>query len=399
MIEPLRALFGGLDHSAVDPAANAERHGGDRLLVYAPEHEVHLQPKEPSMSSRRIAVVLTVIACALWPAASATAQTAAKPAPRTPDGKPDLQGFWDFRTLTPLERPASARGKAVLTEEEARALQSQNAERRSRAAASAEVRNAPRDAGGGARAVGGYNDFWLDFGDSVVNDRRTSLIVDPADGRLPPRQPGIAYQAGSLQEDLPPQHPIRVLSTGASPDNPEDRGLSERCLVGFNSGPPMLPSGYNNHMQLVQTTDYVVILNEMNHDARIIPIARRAAPPAGVRQWAGMSHGRWEGDTLVVTTTNFTDKTASFAAGVTTAFGTGATLTLTERFRRADANTLLYEFTVNDPTTFTRTFTAAVPMQKSDQPVFEYACHEGNYGLMSIMRGARMLEAEQHGAR
>jgi hypothetical protein len=332
-------------------------------------------------------------------AASATAQTTTvKPpatAPRTPDGKPDLQGFWDFRTLTPLERPATARDKAVLTEDEARTLQAQNAERRSRAAASAEVRTAPREAGGGARAVGGYNDFWLDFGDSVVKDRRTSLIIDPPDGRLPARQNGVAYQAGSLQEDLPPQHPIRVLSTGASADNPEDRGLAERCLVGFNSGPPMLPSGYNNHMQLVQTSDYVLILNEMNHDARIIPLDRRSAPPAGLPQWAGMSRGRWEGDTLVVTTTNFTDKTASFAPGVTTAIGNGTTLTLTERFRRFDDTTLMYEFTVNDPATFTRAFTAAVPMQKSDEPVFEYACHEGNYGLMSIMKGARMLEAEQ----
>jgi hypothetical protein len=190
-----------------------------------------------------------------------------------------------------------------------------------------------------------------------------------------------------------------VLSTGASPDNPEDRGLAERCLVGFNSGPPMLPSGYNNHMQLVQTKDYVLILNEMNHDARIIPIDRRGAPPSGLRQWAGVSRARWEGDTLVVTTTNFSDKTASFAAGVTTAIGTGTTLTLTERFRRADAKTLMYEFTVNDPVTFTRPFTAAIPMQKSDQPVFEYACHEGNYGLRSIMAGARQLEAEQTKAR
>ncbi len=351
------------------------------------------------MTSRPAALLVGVTVFALSPVASMTAQSLPpKPAtsvPRTPDGKPDLQGFWDFRTLTPLERPANVGEKSVLTEEEARALQAQAAERRSRAAASAEVRTAAREAGGGARAVGGYNDFWLDFGDSVVQDRRTSLIVDPPDGRLPGRRPGVAYQAGSLQEDLPPQHPIRVLSTGASPDNPEDRGLAERCLVGFNSGPPMLPSGYNNHMQLVQTSDYVLILNEMNHDARIIPLDRRSTPPAGLQQWAGTSRGRWEGDTLVVTTTNFTDKTASFAAGVTTAIGTGTTLTLTERFRR-DGNTLVYEFTVNDPATFTRPFTAAVPMQKSDQPVFEYACHEGNYGLMSIMRGARMLEAEQN---
>jgi hypothetical protein len=354
------------------------------------------------MSTRPAALLFGVTVLALVPAPVAAQATSAKPAaavPRTPDGKPDLQGFWDFRTLTPLERPRSAGDKTVLTEEEARALQTQNADRRSRAAASAEVRSAPREAGGGARAVGGYNDFWLDFGDSVVKDRRTSLIVDPPDGRLPDRQAGVAYQAGSLQEDLPPQHPIRVLSTGASADNPEDRGLAERCLVGFNSGPPMLPSGYNNHMQLVQTRDHVLILNEMNHDARIIPLDRRSAPPAGLPQWAGMSRGRWEGDTLVVTTTNFTDKTASFAPGVTTAIGTGTTLTLTERFRRVDAGTLIYEFTINDPATFTRPFSAAIPMQQSEQPVFEYACHEGNYGLMSIMRGARMLEADQNKTR
>jgi hypothetical protein len=190
-----------------------------------------------------------------------------------------------------------------------------------------------------------------------------------------------------------------VLSTGASPDNPEDRGLAERCLVGFNSGPPMLPSGYNNHMQLVQTKDYILILNEMNHDARIIPLDRRGAPPSGMRQWAGVSRGHWDGDTLVVTTTNFSDRTASFAPGVTTAIGAGTTLALTERFRRVDAKTLMYEFTVNDPVTFTRPFSAAIPMQKSDQPVFEYACHEGNYGLRSIMAGARQLEAEQTKAR
>ena len=179
----------------------------------------------------------------------------AKPAmdaPRTPDGKPDLQGFWDFRTLTPLERPATVGDKPVLTEEEARALQAQNADRRSRAAASAEVRNAPREAGGGARAVGGYNDFWLDFGDSVVKDRRTSLLIDPPDGRLPARQGGVAYQAGSLQEDLPPQHPIACSAPAPARTTPRI-AVSRSAWFGFSGGPPMLPSGYNNHMQLVQT--------------------------------------------------------------------------------------------------------------------------------------------------
>jgi hypothetical protein len=155
----------------------------------------------------------------------------------------------------------------------------------------------------------------------------------------------------------------------------------------------MLPSGYNNHMALFQTSEYVAILNEMNHDVRIIPLDSRPQLPTSLRQWAGVSRGRWEGDTLVVKTNNFTDKTASFSAGVLNAYGTGTTLNLTERFRRVDKDTLLYEFTVEDPVTFTRPFTVAVPMLKSDQPVYEYACHEGNYGLMSIMRGARADEA------
>jgi hypothetical protein len=326
------------------------------------------------------------------------AKPAMKPASsgvvRGPDGKPDLQGFWDFRTLTPLERPIGQANKPFLTEEEAKAVTDQTANRRAQAAAPSATRTAAREPGGGAAAVGGYNDFWLDFGNNVVGDRRTSLIIDPPDGRLPARQKDVAYQSGSLLADLPAQYPMRVLSTGAGADGPESRGLAERCLVGFNSGPPMLPSGYNNHMQLVQTRDYVVILNEMNHDARIIPIGPRALLPSNVRQWAGVSRGYWEGDTLVVKTTNFTDKTPSFAPSVVTSIGAGTTLSLTERFRRVDAETLMYEFTVEDPATFTRPFTVSVPMRRSDEPVYEYACHEGNYGLMSIVRGARALEAE-----
>jgi hypothetical protein len=244
-------------------------------------------------------------------------------------------------------------------------------------------------------AVGGYNDFWFDGGVSVVGDRRTSLIVDPPDGRVPSLASGAPRQIGSLMEDLPLQLPVRVLATGTSAEGPEHRGLSERCLVGFNSGPPMVPSGYNNHMQIVQTPGHVAILNEMNHDVRIVPLDGRAPLPSALRQWAGVSRGAWEGDTLVVKTTNFTDKTASFSPTVVSAMGTGSTLNLTERFRRVDENTLLYEFTVEDPATFTRPFTASVPMRKSDQPVFEYACHEGNYGLMSILRGARTLEGTQ----
>ena len=353
------------------------------------------------MTSRFLASLLALPAIVLLPAASVTAQapsakTSASVVPRGPDGKPDLQGFWDFRSLTPLERPASLADKPFLAEEEAAVLERQNAERRARAAAPSDAVAATRAPGGGARAVGGYNDFWLDGGVSVVGDRRTSLIVDPPDGRVPALKTGAPHQVGSLLEDLTIElRPIRVLSTGASAENPEDRGLAERCLVGFNAGPPMLPSGYNNHMQLVQTSGYVAILNEMNHDVRIIPLDGRPQLPSTLRQWAGVSRGHWEGDTLVVKTTNFTAKTASFAPSVVSAMGTGATLSLTERFRRVDDSTLMYEFTVEDPVTFTRPFTASVPMRKSDQPVFEYACHEGNYGLRSILRGARALEAEE----
>ena len=348
--------------------------------------------------SRRSRVLSAAFAVFLLPT-SVLAQTPASKVPRTPDGKPDLQGFWDFRTLTPLERPANLKDKAVLTEDEAKTLQQQNAERRDRAAASSEVRSTARAAGGGAAAVGAYNDFWIDSGSTVVGDRRTSLITDPPDGRVPAVVAGVARQSGSLMEDLAAKPPIRVLATGARANGPEDRGLSERCLVGFNSGPPMIPSGYNNHMQLVQTPQYVAILNEMNHDVRIIPLDGRPTLPGSMRQWAGVSRGRWEGDTLVVTTTNFTDKTASFNPSVATAVGTGVTLKLTERFRRADATTLLYEFTIEDPATFTRPFTAQVPMHLSDQPVFEYACHEGNRGLMSIIRGARAEEEGSGGPR
>jgi hypothetical protein len=200
------------------------------------------------MTPRFLASLFAVPAIVLLAAASVTAQaqsakTAAPPMPRGPDGKPDLQGFWDFRTLTPLERPANQADKPFLTEEEAGALQQQNTDRRARAAAPGDVKAASRVPGGGGRAVGGYNDFWLDGGVSVVGDRRTSLIVDPPDGRVPPLKAGAPHQIGSLIEDMPRQQPIRVLSTGTSAEGPEDRGLAERCLVGFNAGPPMRPRG------------------------------------------------------------------------------------------------------------------------------------------------------------
>ena len=325
-----------------------------------------------------------------------TTALAGQTLPRTPDGQPDLQGVWDFRTMTPLERPAEQE-QAFLSEEEAAALEAGANARRTRLLEPSEVRTEPLPPGGGGLAVGGYNDFWLDYGTNVIGDRRTSLIVDPPDGRLPAltRAGEAQRQVGSLWEDLPIGRPVRVRSAGVGSDDPEDRGLAERCLLGFNSGPPMMPSGYNNNMQLFQTPDHVVILNEMVHDSRIIPLDGRPHLPGSVRQWMGDSRGRWEGDTLVVETTNLSEHTGSFDPSAMQAIGTGLTVTLTERFRRLDADTLLYEYTVDDPTIFTRPFTVAVPMRRNDEPMFEYACHEGNYGLLNILRGARAEEAQQ----
>ncbi len=317
----------------------------------------------------------------------AGAQTPFDP-PRLPDGRPDLQGVWDFRTLTPLQRPEALADKAVLGAEEAAEIEARAAARTAAALAPTterEVLEVGAD-------VGAYNSYWTDLGGSIVDDQRTSLIVDPPNGRLPPLQPGIEMQILSFDEELGGVGPDRTRSAGMSADSYETRGLAERCLVGLNSGPPIVPAAYNQNIQLFQTPDYVVILNEMVHDARIVPLDGRDHLPEHIRQWMGDSRGYWEGDTLVVETTNFTDKTASFNPSLSRAVGDGTFLHLTERFRRVAEDTLRYEFTVNDPTTFTRPFTAVLPMKRGEA-LFEYACHEGNYGLYNILAGARMEEA------
>jgi hypothetical protein len=286
--------------------------------------------------------------------------------PRTPDGKPDLQGIWDFRTITPLERPNQFAGKETLSAEEAATLEQRNAETR--------VDRAPRPGDPGT-----YNQFWFDFGSRVVDDKRTSLIVDPADGRLPPLTPEGEKRAAQRAERM--KQPA---------EGPEDRPTWERCLLGFNSGPPIMPSGYNNNVQLIQTRDYVVILNEMVHDARIVPISTR--PHSGGRRWLGESRGRWDGDTLVVETRNFTTNgTGTIGLRVPPS----EQLRLTERFTLRDPQTLVYQFTVDDPGTWTHPWTAAVPMQKSTEDIYEYACHEGNIGMIGIMAGAREQEASR----
>ncbi len=323
----------------------------------------------------------------------ATAQTAEEAPPRTAWGQPDLQGVWDFRTITPLERPEEFAEKESLTDAEAAGLERDAAAVVEQLAAPSEVRTEPLPAGGGGQSIGAYNNFWFDAGTNVVTDKRTSLIVDPPDGRLPPLRQGAARQVGSATEDLPGKRPVRYRTGGIGADGPEDRGLAVRCLLGFNTGPPMMPSYYNNHMQLFQTPSHVVILNEMVHDARIVPLDGRPHLRDDVRQWLGDARGYWDGDTLVVETTNFTDKTASFSSAIFSSVGSGETLMLTERFRRVDAETLIYEFTIDDPKSFTRPFTVVIPMRQSDAPVFEYACHEGNYGLYNILAGARAEEA------
>ena len=295
----------------------------------------------------------------------AACQKKAWTAPHTPDGQPDLQGYWSSATLTPLERPAELAGKPFLTEQEAAAyekqlLQTGNRDRREA--------NAETDVG---RA---YNEFWFERGNKVVGTRRTSLIVDPPDGRIPPLMPEAQKRADAARA-YARQHPA---------DGPEDRGLPERCLLWPTAGPPMLPGGYNNNYQIIQSPGYVVILVEMIHDVRIIPLDGRPHLGSSVRQWMGDSRGHWEGNTLVVDTTDFNGK-ARFR-------GADDKMHLTERFTRADPDTLLYEFTVDDPTAFTKPWSAQVPMRKSEGPIFEYACHEGNYGMEGILGGARAEE-------
>ena len=334
--------------------------------------------------TRRIPIVVQALLIASVTGASA--QTFEPP--RVPDGKPDLQGVWDFRTLTPLQRPESRGDQAVLTAEEVAEFDSQSAAREAAAFAPSEVRDEPLPVGGD---IGAYNSYWVDQGASVVDGHRTSLIVDPPDGRLPALQPGIEMATLSLGADLPGTRPVRVRAAGIGADSWEDRGLAERCLLGFNSGPPIVPAGYNQNIQIFQTADHVVILHEMVHDARIVPLDGRGHLPAGVRQWMGDSRGYWDGDTLVVESRNFSAKTASFNPSVAQAAGSGETLQLTERFSRTGDDTLLYEYTVNDPATFTRPFTAALSMKRG-VGMFEYACHEGNYGLPNMLAGARVAE-------
>ena len=303
--------------------------------------------------------------------------------PRTAWGQPDLQGVWNFSSDVPMQRPARFGDRQFLSEQEIADIRAAQA-----------ARDASSDA---ALAIGGvdesYNDFWIEnagIGDTV----RTSHIVYPENGRLPPLVEGAiadqgVYGGGTTGES----RPVRISAGGIGTDGPEDRGLSERCLVGFNAGPPFTPSLYNNNVQLFQSRDTVVILTEMIHDARIVPLYDSAEALPRLDEelgfYTGDSKGYWDGDTLVVVTRNFNGLSASFGSS-----GTSAEKVLTEKFTRVDYDTVNYEFTVDDPATYTDKFTAIVPMTKVAGQLYEYACHEGNYGMVNILRGARVEERD-----
>jgi hypothetical protein len=281
---------------------------------------------------------------------------------RTAWGDPDLQGIWSNTTTTPMERPRDQADKTVLSEDEREALARQVAERIN------------QDKPGSAGSVVPYNEFWYERG---TLNTRTSLVIDPPDGRIPPLTPD-AQKRWDGQLAARKERPA---------DSWLDRSSYDRCITRGMPG-AMVPGFYNHNYQIVQTKEYVAILVEMIHDTRIIPLDGRPHLSNGMSQWLGDSRGHWEGDTLVVETTNFNDKV--FERGA--AWGFGGNVTMTERFKRLDADRLDYQFTIDAPKTFTRPWTVSTPMIKIQGPVLEYACHEGNYALPGILGGARADE-------
>ena len=294
--------------------------------------------------------------------------------PRTLHGDPDISGIFTFRTLTPLERPSALEGRTALSAEEAAAFEASERGRLNRDLFDPET-GAP-GAGYQSRAEGGvlsYNEFWYERGIELTADKRTSLIVEPSSGRIP-------WQAEASEA----RRVQRLNLRNGFADDYTDRSLSDRCLMGFNAGPPMTPGSYNNNVQILQAPGYVAIVNEMVHNARIIPLDDR--PHGDLRLWSGDSRGRWDGETLVIETESFLRETSLR--------GSTADTRLVERITRVDGDTLVYEFRVEDPNSFAAPWSAAVPMRRTDGPLFEYACHEGNIGMHGIMAGARKLDTQ-----
>ena len=322
----------------------------------------------PLLASLTAMSVLLAIPSAAQPVAKSTTKPKTWTAPRTPDGHPDLQGIWTNATITPLERPSMFTGKLTVSDAEAAKYEHQNNDTLyvDRRGATAE---ADRDHA--------YNSLFFDRGTELARVdgvKRSSLIIDPPDGRVPPLTP-----------EAQKRNAARARNRF---DGPEDRPLGERCLMGFGStsGPPMLPVLYNNNYQIVQSAGTIMILVEMVHDVRLIHMDGRPHLPSNIRQWLGDSIGHWEGDTLVVDTTNFTDKTRFR--------GSGENLHVVERFTRVDDKTILYKVTLDDPASFTKPWTAEYPFLATAGPIYEYACHEGNYAMVDILGGARATEKE-----
>ncbi len=316
-----------------------------------------------------VALVLTLTS------SPALAQSAERTMPlRTPDGQPDVSGIFTFRTLTPLERPRELEGQEQLSPEEAALFEAAERTRRNRDLFDPEkgaLFYAPRSEGG----VLSYNEFWYERGVELTSDKRTSLIVDPPDGRRPPRtessQIAARERATARREHMY--------------DSYENRSSADRCLMGFNAGPPMVSATYNNNVMIFQAPGYVAILNEMVHNARIVPLDDNATEKPPFAQYSGVSRGHWEGETLVIETAQFQGGSSGL---------TSTNMSLVERLTRIDPDTVAYEFTVTDPTVFTVPYTAMMPFRRTDGPLFEYACHEGNIGLAGILGGARVLEKE-----
>ena len=331
--------------------------------------------------------IIPLLALLFIPAAYTFAQSAEDyQTPRNEFGQPDLSGVWNFSSNTPMQRPERFGNQEFWTSEQLE----EELERQQAAAAAAEARaarlNVDPDLPPTGPQVIGYNDFWFETA-GLSENVRTSHIIYPLNGRVPQAVESAPVQRGGQIDDIPGTRPVRYTVGGIAKDGPEDRGLSERCIVGFNSGPPFVPSLYNNNVQIFQNRDTAVILTEMIHDARIVPLVDKPPLHDSIRLWSGDSRGYWDSDTLVVETQNFNGLRQTFSST-----GANDDMVLTERFTRVAYDTVNYEFTIDDPASFTDKITAIVPMTKVAGQIYEYACHEGNYGMLNTLRAARMEE-------
>ena len=324
------------------------------------------------MNYRYVALVFTVVAVVVLTPVFAGAQSETATAPKTPWGEPDLQGVWHSSGVTPMERPDEYQGRSRLTDEETALLRGEAAAR----AQEVLLAEARRTVTGGN--VASYNSFWNERGTPTD---RTSMLVDPPDGRFPPLTPlgEIARSNGDTRGD----------------DSWEDRHIWERCVTRGGMPNAMFPRGYNNNFQVFQAPGYVAIVHEQIHETRIIPLDDFPVVSENIGQWNGVARGRWDGDSLVVTTTNVHDNVSSLQPWsiFNSASGSGEGMRLVERFTRVDEETIEYEIEVSDPQMYTKPWTVAYPFARIDQPIFEYACHEGNYGMEGILTGGRAEDA------